>query len=74
MRGAGKGLYFGDTMSDHKAALKADLEFIGVGTIAPFEENNIPFIEDFFNNDGTNTLRLMIIAKCATRLSLQTKS
>ena len=47
MRGTGKGLYFGDTMSDHKAALKADLEFIGVGTIAPFKENNIPFIEDF---------------------------
>lgn len=47
LRGTGKGLYFGDTMSDHQAAHNAGLEFIGVGTIAPFKENNIPFIEDF---------------------------
>lgn len=47
LRQTKKGLYFGDTMSDYVAATKSGLEFMGIGTAAPFATNKIPFIKDF---------------------------
>lgn len=47
LRKTKKGLYFGDTMSDYVATTKSGLDFIGIGTIAPFAANKIPFIKDF---------------------------
>ena len=44
---APQGLYFGDTMSDHEAAIGAGLNFMGVGHHAGFDDRDIPFIADF---------------------------